>query len=137
MNLQWSKRWSTVSPSQQHKQHQLTQGRFIFTRLSIVRILSQVAVHKKKETLLGILTLQIHFQGKGMVGGADKELYNKRTSKSPFRLTSKINYQPPHPLTFWNKYTRKKHPLSPCQVSSSSFFNISVDRDVASMFTMV
>ena len=45
-----------------------------FARLLIVRILSQAVVHKKKETLLGTLTLQIHFQGKGMVGGADKEL---------------------------------------------------------------
>ena len=49
-NLQWSKRWSTVSPSHQHKQHQLTRDNSLLTRLLMVRILSQPIVHKKKDT---------------------------------------------------------------------------------------
>ena len=52
-NLQWSKRWSIVSPLQRHKLHQLTKDKFLFTRLSIVRILSRATVHKKEDTLLG------------------------------------------------------------------------------------
>ena len=57
-----------------NKQHQLTKDKFHFTRLSIVRILSRATVHKKKDTFLGTLLLQIHFHGKGKVEGADNEL---------------------------------------------------------------
>ena len=53
-----------VSSSHQHRQHQLTKGKFFLTRLSIMRIPPLAAVHKKKYTLLGTLTLQMHCQGK-------------------------------------------------------------------------
>ena len=45
-------------------QNQLTSGKCLRTRLSMVRILPLAAVHKKKGTLLGTFVLQIHFQGK-------------------------------------------------------------------------
>ena len=51
---QWSRRWSTDSPSQQHIQHRFTKGRPLSMRLSNTRILSWAAVHKKKATRLGI-----------------------------------------------------------------------------------
>ena len=65
---------STVSPSHQHKQRQLTRGNPLLTRLSMVRILSQAVVHKEKYTLLGAFTHQILFQGKEALGGSDKKL---------------------------------------------------------------
>ena len=72
-NLQWSRRWSIVFPSQQHKQHLLIKDwplltRLsdwpLLTRLSIMSILSLAVVHKKKDTYLGTFAHQIHFQGK-------------------------------------------------------------------------
>ena len=63
-NLQWSRRWSTVSSSQQHKQHLLIKDWPLLTRLSIVSIPSLAVVHKKKDTYLGTFAHKIHFQGK-------------------------------------------------------------------------
>ena len=54
-NLQWRRRWSTNSPSQQHKQHLLTKNWPFLIRLSMVSIPSLAAVHKKKDTRLGTL----------------------------------------------------------------------------------
>ena len=45
-------------------QHQLTSGKRLRSRLSMVRILPLAAVHKKKDNLLGAFVLQMHFQGK-------------------------------------------------------------------------
>ena len=74
--LQLSKRWSIVSSSQWHKQHQLARDRPLRIRLPMVRILPQAVVHKikkkKKDTLLGTFILQMLFQGKETVGGPDK-----------------------------------------------------------------
>ena len=47
-------------------QHQLNNGKRLRTRLSMGGILPLVAVHKKKDTLLGTFVLQMHFQGKGI-----------------------------------------------------------------------
>ena len=54
-NLQWRRRWSTNSPSQQHKQHLLTKNWPFLIRLSMVSISSLAAIHKKKDTRLGTL----------------------------------------------------------------------------------
>ena len=62
---QWIKRWSIDSPLLQHIQHQLTNGRPHLVRLSKLRIFPSATVHKKNNTLLGTLTDQIPFQGKG------------------------------------------------------------------------
>ena len=48
-------------------------GAYLFTKLSIVRILPLAALHKK-DTLLGAFTHQILFQGKGSVGGLARKL---------------------------------------------------------------
>ena len=60
---QWRRRWSTDSPSQQHIQHQVANGRPLSIRLSKVRIRPCAAVHKKKATRLGIFGFQTPFQG--------------------------------------------------------------------------
>ena len=46
-NLQWSNKWSMVSSSHWHRQHQLTRGKFFLTRLSIVRIPPIVHIYVK------------------------------------------------------------------------------------------
>ena len=61
------KRSSTVSPLLQHRQHQLTNDKPFFLRLSKVRIFPNAAVHKKNDTLLGTLMNQIPLQGKGTI----------------------------------------------------------------------
>ena len=45
---QWSRRWSTDSPSPQHIQHRFTKMRSLSMRLSKVRIRLCAVVHKKK-----------------------------------------------------------------------------------------
>ena len=62
-----SKRRSTDSPSQRHKQHLLTKDQPLLTRLSMVSIPSHAASHKKKDTLLGMFTHYILSQGKSSV----------------------------------------------------------------------
>ena len=57
------RRWSTDSPSQQHIQHQVANGRPLSIRLSKVRIQPWAAVHKKNATRLGIFGFQTPFQG--------------------------------------------------------------------------
>ena len=59
--------WSTNSPLLRHIQHQLTNDIPVLVRLSKVRIFPNAIVHKKNETLLGTLTDQMPFQGKGAV----------------------------------------------------------------------
>ena len=59
---QWSKRWTTDSPSPQHIQHRFTKMRSLSMRLSKVRIRLCAAVHKKKATRLGILGFHTPFQ---------------------------------------------------------------------------
>ena len=61
--LQWSKRWSGLSPLSLHKQHQSTKIRPRFQRLSIVKIFPSAAVQEKKAALGGILDFQTTFQG--------------------------------------------------------------------------
>ena len=59
-NLQWNRKWSTISPSQQHKQHLLTKDWPLLTRLSIVSISFLAAVQKTKDTRLSTFAHQIH-----------------------------------------------------------------------------
>ena len=47
-NLQWRNKWSTVSSSHWHRQHQLIRGKFFLTRLSIVRIPPIVHIYINK-----------------------------------------------------------------------------------------
>jgi hypothetical protein len=62
--LQWSKRWSTISPFL-CMQRQSTTTIFRFLNLSTVRILPNMADQEKNATLKGALHRQIHLQGKG------------------------------------------------------------------------
>ena len=73
--LQWSRRCSTNSPSQQqHKQHLLTRDWPHLTRLSMMSIPSLVVVHKKKDTWLGTFAHQMHSQGNSSMRGLDNNL---------------------------------------------------------------
>ena len=65
---QCNKRWSTVPPLEQHRQHRLTIVYPLRIRLSQVRIFPQVAVQIKKETQGGALAAQMTFQGNGTPG---------------------------------------------------------------------
>ena len=49
---QWSSKWSTVSPQQQHIIHRSTKSKPLSLKLSPVKILSQATVQTKKETHL-------------------------------------------------------------------------------------
>ena len=60
---QWRRRWSTVSPLEQHKQQRFTIAYPLRIRLSQVRILPQVAIQIKKETRGEALAAQMPFQG--------------------------------------------------------------------------
>ena len=73
MNLQSSKRWSTISP-QQHMQHQLTRKKRPLTMLLIVRICPQAAAHKKNKTLIGTFKCQMLFQGTEMMREPQRQL---------------------------------------------------------------
>ena len=63
---QWSSKWSTISPLQWHIMHQSTKSIHLPLKLSHVRILSHTAIHTKKETCRGALTVQTPFEGKIM-----------------------------------------------------------------------
>ena len=58
---QCSKRWSTLSPLDLHKQHQSTMIRWRFLRLSIVKSFPKAAVQEKKGILGGTFAFQILF----------------------------------------------------------------------------
>ena len=62
-NRAMKKKISTDSPSQQHIQHQVANGRPLSIRLSKVRIRPCAVVHKKNATRLGIFGFQTPFQG--------------------------------------------------------------------------
>ena len=62
-----------MSPLHRQKQHQLIRDNPLLTRLSMVRILSQTVVHKRKDTLLGAFIHQILFQGKEALRGPEKK----------------------------------------------------------------
>ena len=69
-----SNKWSIVSFSHRHRQHQLIRGKLFLTRLSMVRIPLLAAVQKKKATLISILTHQMLFQGKDIYEAFNNEI---------------------------------------------------------------
>ena len=69
---QCNSKWLTDSPLDLHIQHQSIMRTFLFRRLSIVRILPNVAVQEKKATLDGTLAFHTLLQGKEIRLGLSK-----------------------------------------------------------------
>lgn len=61
---QWSNKWSIISPSCLHIQHQSTIVIYSFIRLSTMRVFPKVVVQTKITTFIGTFILRITFQGK-------------------------------------------------------------------------
>ena len=82
--LKYSKRWSTVSPSQWHIQHHPAIAYPLRIKLSKMRILPQATVQTKNETLWGALTAQTLLQGNHTPFSPFKEKYKDQESHTPF-----------------------------------------------------
>jgi hypothetical protein len=72
--LQWSRRWSMVSPLFLHMQYQSITVIFHFLKLFKVMILPKATDQAKKATFKGALLRQIHLQGKGVLSLGIKTL---------------------------------------------------------------
>ena len=70
----WRRRWSVVSPSPLHIQHQPTTTNCRFWRLSTVYTFPKAAVQMKKLTLVGTLGCHTAFQGKDLWAAGKKTL---------------------------------------------------------------